>query len=64
MPTHSLEECLLPVLRPSVCLSVSTSVSPSVRLFACIGRAPTGQISVSFNIQDFHENLSTQPDLI
>jgi len=33
---------------------------PSVRLTVCIGTAPTGRISVKFDIADFSENLPTK----
>ena len=36
-------------------------IRTSIRLSACIGSAPTGQISVKFDIGDFHKNMSRKP---
>jgi hypothetical protein len=49
--SHSREKRLFASSFPSICLS------------ACISAAPTGRISVKFDIGEFFENLSRKPDL-
>jgi hypothetical protein len=46
--------CSLRHVRPSVCLSASLSVL----VLAYINAAPTGQISLKFDIEEFYKNLS------
>ena len=43
-------------MRPSAEMMCGPS---SVRPFVCINSAPTGQISMKFDIGDFHEGLSS-----
>lgn len=50
------EKRLLASPRLPTCMYVSTSV--------CISAAPTGRSFVTFDIQDFYEDMSTTPNLV